>query len=98
MARLRLSTAARADLVEIRKYSLLEFGHEVADTYLRGLNTVFALLRERPFAGASRADLGDGLRCFTHRRNRIFYRIESDLVLVVRIVHHTQSARRALNT
>lgn len=97
MARLRLSTAARADLIEIRKYSLFEFGHGVADSYFRGLNTVFALLRERPFAGASRSDLGDGLRCFTHRRHRIFYRIESDLVLIVRIVHHAQSARRALD-
>jgi toxin ParE1/3/4 len=96
MAKLRLSVAARADLVEIRNFSLAEFGSEVADTYFRGFNQAFALLRERPFAGVTQPELGDHLRCLTQRRHRIFYRVDGDIILIVRIIHHARNARRAL--
>lgn len=97
MARLRLSPAARADLVEIRRYSIGEFGGEVADAYLRGFNQAFALLRERPFVGPVRRELGERVRCLTHRRHRIFYEATDDGVLIVRIVHHARDAYRELN-
>lgn len=95
--RLRLSGAARVDLVEIRKYSIAEFGADVADAYFRGFNKAFSLLRERPFAGAGQPELAEGLRRYVHRRHRIFYRVDDDLVLIVRIIHHAQNARQALN-
>jgi toxin ParE1/3/4 len=97
MASLRLSAAARVDLVEIRQYSISEFGPDVADAYLRGFNAAFAALRERPFVGAARPELGEGLRCLTYRRHRLFYRVERDLVLIVRIIHHARNAHRELN-
>lgn len=43
MADLRLTAAARADLVEIRRYSIVEFGGNVADIYFRGFKDAFAL-------------------------------------------------------
>ncbi len=97
MARLRLTAAARADLVQIRTYSLQEFGPEVADVYFRGFNQAFTLLRERPYAGVARPELGESVRCLTQRRHRLFYRLEDDLVLIIRILHHARNAQWELS-
>lgn len=90
MPRTRLTEAARADLHEIRRYSLRVFGTVAADAYLRHFKAVFALLRERPMAGVARDDVVVGLRCFTHRRHRVFYRVDGGDVLVVRVLHHAR--------
>ena len=45
MTDLRLSSAAGEDLIEIRLYSLNEFGGPVADDYLRGFEKAFDRLR-----------------------------------------------------
>ena len=97
MAELDLSPAARADLLDIRVYSVDQFGVEVADGYFLGFDAAFALLREHPMAGAIRSDLGLGIRCLIHRRHRIFYYIEDDTVVIVRIVHQARDARRVMN-
>jgi len=97
VARLRLSPAARADLVDIRRYSIREFGGEVADAYLRGFNQAFALLREQSLVGPGQPDLGERVRCLSHRRHRIFYEATDDGVLIIRVVHHARNAHRELN-
>lgn len=77
-------------------YSVEQFGVEVADGYFLGFDAAFALLRGHPKAGAARSDLGPGIRCLIHRRHRIFYHIDGEIVLIVRIVHHAMNAKRAL--
>jgi toxin ParE1/3/4 len=96
MADLDLSPAARADLLDIRVYSVDQFGLEVANGYFLGFDAVFALLREHPLAGVARSDLGAGIRCLIHRRHRIFYYVDDDTVVIVRIVHHAMDALRAM--
>lgn len=97
MAELDLSPAARADLVEIRRYSIEQFGAVVADAYFLGFEEAFAILRRHPLAGSQQPALGKSLRCYTHRKHRIFYIVEAELVLIVRIIHHARNARRELN-
>jgi len=96
MADLDLSPAARADMLDIRVYSVDQFGVDVADGYFLGFDAVFALLREHPLAGSVRNDLGAGIRCLIHRRHRIFYYVQDDTVVIVRIVHHAMNARRVM--
>lgn len=98
VADVELSPAARADLAEIDDYSADQFGQDVADAYLRGFNEVFALLREHPRAGSAKPELGQGTRCFVHRRHRIFYRVAGDVVTVIRIIHHARDARTLLKS
>jgi toxin ParE1/3/4 len=90
-----LSPAARADLVAIREYSIDQFDADTADAYFLGFEAAFDLLREHPLAGPAKPELGKGIRCMVHRRHRIFYHVKSDLVLIVRIVHHAQDNRLA---
>lgn len=98
MARLRLSAAARRDLAEVRRYGIREFGGDAADSYFRGFKKSFALLRERPFAGASEPDLRDAIRSLTYKRHRIFYRVEDDVIEVLRVLHHARDASGILDS
>jgi toxin ParE1/3/4 len=69
----------------------------VARDYLEGVRGVFSLLRDSPAAGAAEEDLGEGIRGFTYRSHRIYYRLDVDGVLIVRILHHARDVLRALD-
>ena len=96
MIRVIPSPAARADLDAIREYSIEQFSPEMADAYFLGFDEVFDLLARHPFAGPETPEISKGLRCFTHLKHRIFYRVRTDVVIIVRIVHHAMDARRVL--
>jgi toxin ParE1/3/4 len=90
MLRLKLGAIARADLANIRRYSVREFGPDVADAYFRGFGKAFDLLRSRPYAGQARPAIASDARSLTHRQHRILYRIEGDRIVIVRVQHHAQ--------
>ena len=89
--RLRIGAIARADLAAIRRYSVREFGADVADVYFRGFTKAFDMLRAHPFAGTVREDIGPGALLYVHRRHRILYRVEDELIVIVRVSHHAQA-------
>jgi len=96
VTRLRIASAARDDLRDIRIYSKSAFGAQAARRYLDGLGAVFATLREHPLIGAAQDELGEGLPGFAYRSHRVYYRADGDDVLIVRILHHARDAMRAL--
>jgi toxin ParE1/3/4 len=95
VVRVVLSPAARADLADIRVYSVEQFSPSVADAYFLGFDAVFDLLSAQPAAGQAHPELGLGIRCFRHRRHRLFYVFDSELVLIVRVIHYARRVRRA---
>ena len=95
MPEVRLTSSARRDLAEIDEYGLHEFGDAVADDYLRGFRDTFALLERHGMAGEERPGLGRGIRAIAHRSHRIFYTVKSDIVLILRIFHHSRDVRRS---
>ncbi len=76
--------------------SFEQFGDEIATSYMRRFDELFDLLRSHPFAGQDSSELGKGMRSLTHRRHRILYKPGKDGVLIVRILHHSMDAKRAL--
>lgn len=97
MAKVEFGPLAKADLADIDDYSTDQFGHDVADAYARGFNLTFDLLRRHPEAGAAHPEFGKGVRCIVHRKHRVFYTVNGDTVVIVRIIHHARDARKALN-
>jgi toxin ParE1/3/4 len=95
-AKLRLSSAAEAELEAIDAFSCEQFGDEVASTYMRGFGELFDLLRRHPLAGQKTSNLGKGMRSLTHRNHRILYQAGKDEVLIVRVLHHAMDVKRAL--
>lgn len=68
----------------------------MARDYLHGMRERFALLRTHALIGSDEADLGVGLRSLGYRSHRIYYAVQQDRILIVRILHHAQDAPRVL--
>lgn len=96
MAEVRLSEAAGADLAEIDDFGSERFGDNASAAYQRGIDRVLTRLEDFPLSGEERPDYGDGVRCLVHRQHRVFYTASGDSVLIVRILHHSRDAQRAL--
>ena len=96
MISLRLSSAARDDLIDIRLYGLDEFGGSVAGEYLRGFETAFDRLRDYPKLASVMPELGDGVRCLIYWRHRILYEIDGETLIVLRVVHSARRPSRGL--
>ncbi len=87
MKRLVVSAAARADLKSIARYSEREWGKARKKQYLSAIRRRVTLLRHRPEIGTTRQDVGTGYRSVLVGRHVIFYRIESEGVVIVRVLH-----------
>lgn len=98
MTRLRTAPAAREDIRDIRAYSKGRFGARVARDYLEGLSAAFGRLAARPHAGVSESALAIGMRSIVYRSHRIYYLLEGDDLLVVRILHHARDVSGAFGT
>ena len=88
MAEAILSPEASAGLDNILIYGLTHHGEVPAAAYLRGFNAAFKRLEDYPFSG--QIDEETGFRRWHHRSHRIFYRVDRDVVLIVRIIHHSR--------
>lgn len=96
MADVAFTHSAVTDLSEIDEFSVAHFGEEAGEAYMHGFDKAFALLREHPHAGAATTEYGKRYRCLVHQRHRIFYTIETDRVLIVRVLHHARDAKMVL--
>ncbi len=96
MADVSFSNAAVADLSAIDEYSLAQFGEEIGEAYMYGFDKAFALLRDYHLVGSEAFQYGKNYRCMMHRKHRIFYVVEKDMVLIMRILHHAVDSKRAL--
>lgn len=96
MNRMRLSVAARHDLNAIQDKGVEDWGVAAVRAHMEGFDRIFVLLRERPSAGQSRPEYGDGIRVFSHRPHRILYRPGEDEILIVRVLHAAMDVRAAL--
>ena len=96
VAEVRLSPKARADLAEIDDYGTDAFGDEVAAEYARGFNNVWDRLGRHPRMDPRESRLGRLVRSTIHRRHRIFYEVQGEVVLILRIFHHTRDVKRSL--
>ena len=90
---LALSRGAHRDLKSIARYSEREWGAVRKAQYIAAIQERLATLLHRPAIGATREDLGSGYRCVPVGRHVIFYRIASDGVLVVRVLHRRMDVR-----
>lgn len=90
--RLDIKAAARAELRNIYDFSVAEFGTRVAKSYLTGLRSAFDRIIEFPRIGPVYPDVFPEVRVFAYRRHRIFYQIDGDMILIVRILHSRQDA------
>lgn len=95
-ARLKVTRAARRDLVEIGRYTLREWGEAQCRSYLTQLDDRLRLLAAAPTSGRSCDDIKPGYWRYREGRHVVFYRLVGDTIEVVRILHERMLPKRHL--
>ncbi|MBF0152249.1 MAG: type II toxin-antitoxin system RelE/ParE family toxin [Magnetococcales bacterium] len=87
--RLDLSDAARKDLRDILAYTLLTWGERQFVDYKNLLDGALHTIERDPTTGRTRNR--SSVRVFPVGRHVIFYRIEQNIVYIIRILHDCMS-------
>lgn len=83
----KLADIAERDVSEIYDYTALEYSTDQAIKYLTSLDKAFGVLVEQPFIGKDRSEIRKELRSFVYEKHTIFYRIMTDYIRIVRVLH-----------
>lgn len=94
--RLELSRRAQTDLNDIRDYSVEHFGSTRAILYLDAIEQAFRRIVELPYIGVSQPGLSAESRSLPVGEHRVYYSIEPETILVVRVLHKAMDAARHL--
>jgi toxin ParE1/3/4 len=82
-----LSAEADCDVENIYGFTANEYGTEQAIEYLNQLDMAIEGLGANPELGKQRTEIREGLRSFPQERHVIFYRVLSEQIRIVRILH-----------
>jgi len=86
VTQLRISPRAREDLLEIWSY-IAEDSEENADGFIDKIHETMELLAGQPGLGRHRDELAPGIQSFPVGRYIIFYRVLSNAIEIVRVLH-----------
>ena len=94
-----LTKSAQADLKSIAKFTQERWGVRQRNTYLKEIDQVFRALAKNPVMGRACDEVREGYRKFPHGSHVIYYsEIESDPLLIVRILHVTMDVDSQIGT
>lgn len=84
--RLQLSVPACNDIDKIWNWISADSGLARADSVIDGIYEAFEMLLTFPSAGTQQRELGDNVRSFARPPHQIFYEIQEDKLLILRII------------
>lgn len=96
---MRLSLSANADhyLASILEYGTEKFGYNHAIQYYLKFLDVFDLIKLNPQIGHAGSGYLADYRMFINASHRIFYQLHDQMIIISRILHHSQDEIRHLN-
>ena len=83
----RLTPDAQADLIEIRRYTLNQWGKDQSQKYLSELRQTIQLLAETPTIGKQRHEVGADVFSFPHASHVIYHTLYEQQVVVFGVLH-----------
>lgn len=83
----RITPKAKADLINIGRYTLKTWGKEQRNTYLRNLDKRFHWLAENPHFGRHRPEIQEVFYCFPQGMHLVFYVIRDNGIDIIGIPH-----------
>lgn len=93
---IRKRPAAEDDLIEIWIYTAQQWGRDQADFYLDELEASFRKLSENPRISPECPEIRPGYRKHASGQHRIYYRVETAFVEIVRVIHAGRDAKARL--
>ncbi len=91
-----ITPAARNDLKDIYQYGLRLWGKTRSNSYLTAIKDQFWSLTEQPLMGIERSELLPDARSLPIQSHTLFYRIASNRIEIIRILHSRQDPQRHL--
>lgn len=91
-----LTPRARRDLDAIWAYSVESWGEDQAERYLRGIQAAIETVADDPRRAIACDDIRPGYRKLHTGSHVIFFKVETDQVIVVRILHGRMDLGRHL--
>ena len=85
-----LSLEADGDIEEIFEYTKAKYGIHQAISYVTDFEVCFSQLVETPNIGKRRDEIKKGLYSFPKREHTIFYRILTNKIRIIRILHSSR--------
>jgi len=83
----RLTPDAQTDLIEIRRFTVKQWGTAQSQKYLLELRQTIRLLAETPSLGKSRPDVGSSVLSFPHDSHVIYYVAHEQQLIVFGVLH-----------
>jgi toxin ParE1/3/4 len=83
----RLTPDAQSDLVEIRRFTVKQWGTTQSKKYLSKLRNTIRLLAETPSLGKSRPEVGSNVLSFLHVSHVIYYVVHEQQLVVFGVLH-----------
>lgn len=83
----RFTNAAEEELDAIAEYTATNWGVDKAISYVRSIERRAQWIADNPEIGRKRPEIGRMVRSFPEGVHIIFYRIEPDQIVVLRIAH-----------
>jgi toxin ParE1/3/4 len=96
MAKYQFSKSAEQDINAILDYSYESFGEKATEHYFAELKKCFELLSENPFIGINSDSWRKGYFRHPHKSHVIFYKLKTDGIYIVRILHKSVDSKRIL--
>jgi toxin ParE1/3/4 len=96
VAKLRLTKAAKRDLVEIASYTRRQWGDDQRVRYLTQLDARMRWIAQDPQRGIPSDDMKPGYWRTLEGRHVIFYRIATGGVEIIRVLHGRMLPKRHL--
>jgi toxin ParE1/3/4 len=94
MAKYRLSKRAYADIVGIGAYTIERFGIDQAQRYRDQLERAFQVLADNTTRGRNADDVGPGLKRWNYQSHVVFFRVERQGIVIVRVLHQAMDPAR----
>ncbi len=91
-----IASAAKIDLKDIYQYGLRQWGQVQSDRYLENIKDQLWSLREQPLIGVDRSELLPDVRSLPIESHTLFYRVTTDRVEIIRVLHGRQDPQRHL--
>ena len=87
MPNFRLTPDAKSDLIEIRRFTIKQWGAAQSQKYLSELRQTIRLLAETPSLGKSRLDVGSDVLSFPQGSHVIYYMVHEQQLVVFGVLH-----------
>lgn len=87
MTTYHLTADAQSDLIEIRRFTVAEWGTAQSRKYLSELRTTIQLLSETPSLGKRRTEVESNVLSFPHASHVIYYIMHDGVLVVFGVLH-----------